>query len=77
MTRVRGSRLAVGLAGLLLIGSCATEPDRLGDGAVRSAIVVSDTAIRSRSFEAAGPDVFESVELSMSMPVHVPRSSIR
>ena len=60
MTRARVSRLVVGLVGILLLGSCATEPDRIGDG-VRSPIVVSDTAIRSRTFEAARPIVFDSV----------------
>ena len=65
MTRLRVIRMGVGLAGILLLSSCATQPSTAGSssapGVVQSPIVAPEAAIRSRTFEAGKPIVFDSV----------------
>ena len=66
MTRLRDVRLGIGLAGILLLGSCATQPQPPAESGpasrdVQSPLVKTETAIRSRTFEAGEPIVFDSV----------------
>lgn len=57
--------LAVGFTCILVLGSCATQPPIAESGAasreLRSPLGESAPAVRSRTYEAAKPVVFESV----------------
>ena len=65
MTRLRFIRMGIGFAGILVLGSCATQPPPAESGPasreVQAPLDTRETAIRSRTFAAGKPIVFRSV----------------
>ena len=65
MTRLRFICMGIGLAGIIVLGSCTTQPPRAESGPasreLQAPLDTRETAIQSRTFAAGKPIVFRSV----------------